>query len=267
MNQLRKAFLEAVGQHRGLPLLLSGGVDSATVLASLLALGDRPECYTFQFGDYPSTDVRVAADMARTFNLKHTIVQVPRDPDSIVADIREVTPLLSHVLKTHVQCSIPFKYLAQAVRADGHRAALMAMAMDELLGTGRHASVAYGQGGDPAFLAFRKTEHADPTRSNFSCKNVARHFGVELIDIAEAPPVEDVLLGMTHAQLHKPRPKWAMLKAFPEFWRRGAWYRKGDPLQVVSGIRDAHDCLLRTPLNRGHKAVVAIYRDIAEGRA
>lgn len=56
------------------------------------------------------------------------------------------------------------------------------------------------------------------------------------------------------------------VKAFEDFYGSGAWYRKNSNLQCNSGIREYHDLLLRTELNkRKSKNVVAIYNDILKG--
>src|SRR5690606_20762498 len=92
------------------PLLLSGGTDSATVLAGLLALGRRPDCYTFRLGAHDTADVRVARSMAETFGLRHVVVTIPQDATTLLRDVRRVLRIIGTPRKVSVQCSHPFLY-------------------------------------------------------------------------------------------------------------------------------------------------------------
>lgn len=263
MKPLRDLIIAAVEKAGDAPLFLSGGVDSGTVLAASLALGRRPRCYTFTFGQYRSEDAEVAARMAAAVGVDCSVVTVPREPAEVIADIRRALSIIGVPTKTHVQCSIPFLYLAERAAADGYGTAMMAMAADDLLGTGRAGAVAYAEGGDSAFLEYRRKKFADRGASDYSVLRAAAAQGVALIDVFRDLAVAENLLARTYAELHKPRQKQALLSAFPEFWRRGAWYRPNKSLQVVSGIREAHDLLLNSSLNKcGRRAVVGLYADM-----
>ncbi len=265
---LRGLIVEAVEPVADEPLLLSGGVDSATVLAAMLSMGKRPECFTFRFGQYDSEDVRVAASMCRHFTLPHHVVTVPRDDESMERDIREIIRIIGcRPLKTHVQCGIPFMYLARAVAAAGASRAVIAMTADDCVGSGKEAMMDRARRGAEGFLLHRMKDCDDPGHSYYSCVKAAAENGVELVDVFRNAPLQKHLLGMTYEQLHKPKLKAGLVRAFPEFWHQGNWWRPNKSLQVVSGIRGAHDLLLKGRLNRrGHKAVVGIYGDIFAGR-
>lgn len=265
---LRRLIVEAVEPVADEPLLLSGGVDSATVLAAMLSMGKRPECFTFRFGQYDSEDVRVAASMCRHFGLPHHVVTVPRDDEAMERDIREMIRIIGcRPLKTHIQCGIPFMYLARAVAAAGASRAVTALTADDCVGSGKEALLARAHHGEEGFYRRRLKDCENPQNSYFSCVKAAAKYGVELAAVFRNEPLRKHLLGMTYEQLHKPKVKWGLVKAFPEFWSQGSWWRPNKNLQVVSGIRDAHDLLLKGRLNkRGHKAVVGIYGDIFAGR-
>jgi len=267
--EIRSLVLAEVKPYRKAPLLLSGGVDSSTLLAALLSMGERPVCFTFAFGDRDSEDVRVSRSMCRTFGLEQRLVRVPDGLEEIERDVREVIRLMERrPLKTHVQAGIPFLYLAKAVASGGWKSVLCGMRSDAALGTSRKAVEAYFNGGDAAFREFRKKSCADPNSSCKSCIKIAKAQDVDVVLPFAGNALQSRLLSLGYKSIHKPKQKSVLLNAFPEFWRAGSWYRTNKPLQIVSGIRERHDELLRMPLNRhGRKAIVGIYSDIWKGVA
>ncbi len=55
-------------------LLLSGGLDSAVLLAQIADSGGRPECMTFNYGQRHVREVACAESLAMAFGCRHTIV-------------------------------------------------------------------------------------------------------------------------------------------------------------------------------------------------
>ena len=267
-ERIRQLVLEAVRPHCGSPLFFSGGVDSSTLLAAMLALGDEPRCYTFTFGTKESEDVLVARAICRHFGLRQTVVHVPSGLEAVERDVREAVRLIGRKpLKTHVQCGIPFMHLARAARSDGFSKAVSGITADDILGTSKNAVIARAKGGEKAYAEHRRKDAENPNNSFFSCARIASACGIEVAAPYKNEALREAVLGMTFDELHKPRKKSALLKAFPEFWAQGSWYRPNKNLQIVSGLRDYHDRLLQSPLNRrSHKSVAGIYSDIYEGR-
>lgn len=256
----RKLFLAATEELPDAPVFLSGGVDSATVLAAALALGRRPHCYTFNFGEYLSSDAKVARSMAEAFNLPFTLVTVPRDPETMIADAKRVIRILQKSIKTHVQCSIPALYLAPAATRDGFKDAHCGMGPS--WGVGLHASMALHKQGKEAWTKYRIEDLHNPNASDWSIAKVMQAKGITVYQPWRCVPLADFMLSCTSHDLHSPKQKYIALAAFPEFWKRGAWYRQGLSLQVVSGIREAHDTLLNHPINRRkNRAIVGLYND------
>lgn len=250
--RIRELVVEAVRPYRKCPLFLSGGVDSSTLLAALLALGEEPVCYSFTFGSKESEDILVARDICRSFGLRQIVVHVPSGLAAVERDIREAIRLMGRKpLKTHVQCGIPFMHLAQAARSDGFSKAVSGITADDILGTSKNALIARSKGGEKAYAVHRRKDASNPNNSFFSCARIASECGVAVAAPYRDEALKEALLGLTYAEMHVPRKKAVMLKAFPEFWAQGKWYRPNKNLQVVSGIRDYHDRLLQTPLNRG----------------
>lgn len=247
------------------PLALSGGVDSATLLAGSLALGRRPPCYTFRLGDYDSPDVRVALSMADTCGVPLTVLSIPRTEDTLLADIREVIQLTGATRRTHVQTAQPFLRIARAVAADGHDALLAGVLADDLYGTGREAQFALRRGGESEARAYREQAFRGEGNSVHSIERATRAGGVRLLLPYRDDRLAALLLATDLRDLHRPIQKHIAVAAFPDFWHADGWYRRNSSLQVDSGVRAWHDTLLDSPLNtRGVRDVAALYRDLAK---
>ena len=176
----RALMIDAVRPVASLPLLLSGGIDSGTLLAAALACGARPACYVFQLGGVESEDARAARSMALTLGCSLSTVESPRTLDRLVADVQVVTKFIGHGQKTHVQCCHPVLHLVRRLREDGHECAV--------IGTGgvvedaRACAVILGRDGEAAARAHRRERllGTGPSATN-SMIALARSLGVEMV--------------------------------------------------------------------------------------
>lgn len=260
--RFRELFLAAVEATPDAPLMLSGGVDSATVLAASLELGRKPFCVTFRLGDRDSEDAAVARKMTAAVGVEAEVVTIPRTPETLVADVRRVLAAGCKPLKTHVQCSQAFLYLCPAVRRRGADSALYAILADEYWGTDREAAFALRRS-RAEFDAHRSGLVSDSSTSTYSIEQVAAVEGVALHTPWRNPALGEFMMGLSFEEMNRPRQKYLCLAAFPDFWKRGAWYRRNGPFQIVAGIREWHAAVLGE-LYPG-LAVTAAYRRIGAG--
>lgn len=264
----RDKLLEAVEPHAkaGLPLLLSGGVDSATLLAACVHLGHRPSCYGFALNvPSTSTDFRMARRMAVRLGCDWTAVLIPRTFEQLESDVREVIRLLRTSRKTSVQCAQPIMHLTRQIAKDGFSDALVGaggVVLDD-----RRVMTIRAEGGEEAAREYRREKLDDRHRDCGTGRmhEMARLMGVTLEEPYSDEPLRSYALALDISELNRgPRgfgQKGIAVRAFPDFWMRNSrWYRRNSPLQVNSGVREWHDELLRSPLNaNGAKRVVAIY--------
>ena len=264
----RESFITVLEPYpANTPLLLSGGTDSATILAALLSMGRRPACYSFQIGANEHEDVVVSRMMTAHFQLAHEVCVLPRDQEALVGDVRELSKLVKKpVRKTHIQCSQPIMYLAKALKRDGYDTAY--------IGTGgvvednRKGAVMLAEQGEEACRAYRrKNLLEDEGSATEAMRNVSRAVaGVEIVSPYVQDPLASYGLSLDMAEINRPRQKGIALRAFHMFWLANAWYRKNSPLQVNSGLREWHETLLRSDYNQNAwKDVVGVYRDIESG--
>ncbi len=263
--QFRAHFLRIMAPWCERPIFLSGGVDSATILAASLALGARPTCYSFRLGEQDSRDVAVARRMTVAHHVPHIVVNVPRNQEQLILDVKRVLKIIGVPTKTHVQCSHPFLYLSTAVVADGFSQVLMGMAAGDLWGDSREAAIAYHEDGNAGHRAYRLHNWRNPTNSEGSVNKVITSVGLAVTDPYFDQELGDWLLGLSYADMHHGKQKALAVYAFTEFWRAGAFYRTNSNLQINSGLREFHDTLLQSAVNtRSSRAIVAIYRDLLE---
>jgi asparagine synthase (glutamine-hydrolysing) len=122
-------------------VLLSGGVDSALLLALMSRRGQEWNAFTVGFGtDDPHDELAAAAATARAFGARHVPVRLDRD------DFESSLPTVVAALEEPVASPsvVPMHFVAARAREDV-KVALMGQGPDELFGGyRRHLGVRYG---------------------------------------------------------------------------------------------------------------------------
>lgn len=94
MMNATKDFIDGIPEkdRDKVGILLSGGVDSTTVLWGLLEYGIRPHVYTFHLPTNTalSTDAKKAKHFAETYDLPFHLVEMTSDPDELAQRILEL---------------------------------------------------------------------------------------------------------------------------------------------------------------------------------
>lgn len=267
----REAVLETVEPYAEakLPMLLSAGLDSGTLLAACLDLGHRPHCYAYVLDPGGlSPDYVFARRMATILNCEFTGIWIPRTLDQLERDVREVISMLRVSRKTSIQCCQPLMHLARRMHEDGHQRAIAGTGGIVL--DGRAVMVARADEGEEAARKMREEKLDDKMNRETATGQMhimALKCGIELVEPYSDVPLAPAGLAIDLAEINAGPPgkgaKGIAVRAFPEFWARPGWYRRPSPLQVNGGIREWHDELLTSPLNPGRaERVVAIYNQI-----
>lgn len=258
-------FITVVESMGDWPILLSGGLDSGTILAASLELGRTPHCYSFRIGQKDHTDVTVSRQMCDRYGLEHTVVDVPREQAKLIEDIQRIMIMHHSSGKTVVQCCHPMLYLAERLQADGVEKVY--------IGTGgvvednRKSAVILHQEGEDAARQYRSQNlviRGNPDSATRKMHETLEHYGVQGLEPYTDPSFAPYSLGLDMGEINTPKIKGIAARAFPSFWMANKWYRKNSPLQVNSRLREWHDTLLKTSLNQGgkHKTVRGLYNDI-----
>lgn len=244
-------------------LALSGGTDSLTVLFSMLELGRKPTCYTFHMSGINSVDYVSSHKICSDFGLKHVEVIVPSDLETMYHDIERVIPYCEQIKKTIIQCMVPWLYIYPAL---AERKIVTGIGGDDLFCTQRKLQVILFNQGDEAIAKYRKCYSDD---LSFSAANIARFsaaYGKKFVDFYNTNSIFGFMSGFSVNAINKPVMKYASIKAFADYYKRGNYYRDQTEhsYQINSKLRDCHDLLLKSKYNTGgHKAIIGIYNDIA----
>lgn len=262
---LMLSAMEKLGPHN--PIMFSGGVDSATMLAAALELGAKPDLFTFRVGDEDSEDVQYCRMMAREFDLKLYVDSMPTDLDTLVSDLRDLMPIILTTQKTHIQCTHPLMYMLPRAKAMGYDKMWAGMCAGPLWGHTRRAEQLLHEKGPEAHKEFRRNKWKDLNIVDRSVDIYAEHLGMEIIDPYKYRPLAEFALELDHATVHKPFQKALVVNAFPEFWKDRGWYRKNSNMQINSGLREwHHDVLVNSDYNvNGWRSVLGIYNHLYKG--
>jgi len=262
VEKWKTLFIKSIEPISDFPLLMSGGVDSAAILSVLLHLNKQPKLYTFTLGTELSNDAKVSLDIAKTFNLDIELITIPKDSKTLISDINKLLSIFNKVSKTAIQCGHFLLYLAPVIKKDGY---------DKILGgTGgvveddRKVHVCLHTKGEDAAREYRKGGMT--LRNNLhqggvkGMHDVAENFEIELLEPYKNKELSEYALSLDMKVINYPVQKGIAVRAFPEFWNNGNWYRTNSPLQINGGIRDWHHTLIDSNLNTGNwKSCIGVY--------
>lgn len=243
-------------------LLLSGGLDSGSILAACVEAGVQPYIVTASFGEFPNEDNRLAIARARAiapgFRIFH--LPIPRDDDAAVRHIKQAIRIVGHPRKTAIEVGQMVFPLVDWLSQSGCTAVVNGMVGGVLWGATKEAVMAYHKGGYEAWQAARLDDYEwelkdEPTSATRMTRKVVQDAGMLFLDPLLA--TADLLLDCTYDQLNRPKIKQLALDAFPALKLTPT--RTGG-LQVVSGVREYMTLLAQ---ERGYRSAVAWYNDIA----
>lgn len=264
-NRLRQCLKEDIRSrvsNKKVAVFLSGGVDSTCCLLSCVDLGLDITAYTFYLQGHVSQDLLASRAITKKLGIKLKEVVVPYSIDRLKEDAKRIIKEYKTTKKTAVQCIHPFLYIMPQVKENDIVSGLYA---DDLYGTSRKGNI-IGHNSKQEFDVFRKNQIAQQDYSCVYIKECAKRHGKNLVTPFIGGTTEEYLMGLDWNQMNGKRPKEIAIKAFDDYYRENAWYRKNSNLQVNSGIREYHDLLLKTDLNkRNHRSVVGVYNDIQKG--
>lgn len=244
---------------------LSGGVDSTSVLFALQELGKSPRAYTFHIEGHESTDLRVARDVCRTFDVPFTPVALPTDLQTIKQDTYSIIEGLGYTSKTDIECIWPFLYLlpeigettlATGACADGH----FVISREAML-NGKHETV-------ERMDKFRADLFGDPDYAQIRMvEQLAGQYGIDDVRVPffERPFVK-AFMGTAWDEINKPKQKQPIIDAYPDRFAK-VKVRSHTNLQCGdSKIQDQFEKLVDSTWNVGDwKSPVGIYNAIDRG--
>lgn len=108
--------------------LLSGGIDSAVVVALAARSGQRVHAFTFGFDDRSLDEADDAAETARWVGAEHRVLRLGRD------DVARLLPDAVRAMDLPTADGVNTWVIARAVAAEGYKVVLSGLGGDELFG-------------------------------------------------------------------------------------------------------------------------------------
>lgn len=257
---LKNSIQKGLTGSNDVALLFSGGTDSLTCLFALMDLGIKPHLYSFHLQEVIHQDIMVSKRVAEHYNLRQTIVEIPRNKNQLIQDVKYLIETFDIFLKTNVQCTYPFLYVAKRLT---EKNVVTGLGADDLYGTA--ASVLIKSKDNPIkFNEIRLKTLSNPDAS--AIRSITELFkrihGKNFIVPYRDPSVIKLMMNYNWKQLNEPKQKMLAVSAYAEHFKELPIYRKNANLQVGSKIREWHDVLLHSELNiNNRKRINEVYRD------
>lgn len=254
MQELSKIEDDDVG------LLLSGGNGSASLLYTLLDLGKCVHAYTFHMEDHNSTDLIIAKELCKKYNVKHTTIPLSSDIEKLKKDCLYLVNDLGCKLKTHVECCFPLKNTLPLVE---EKFLIYGMGDDNHFCISKQAILHYSD----SIENMDKWRRMKNTKSKIQGKMVqdmADGYDIEIIYPYLTDEMCDYFEGKGK-EINDPKIKQSILDSYPKEFKENRYYhavfQKGD-----SKISDNFLQLLDSNWNlRGYKRTDGIYNSIRRG--
>lgn len=270
-KQAQELLLETTSGNNSCAVLLSNGVDSNSILASLIRNKRNPYVISFRLKGSEPTDWLMAKKTAEKLYLRFIDIELPRDLEIIFKDVKFAIQKMNLSKKADIECAIPIKYaLDKALKLGIHDVYTGACA-DGHYAVSRKAQITVKKEkrqNDPKFLEEYRTkyfERENPAQSK-TMKLYFESKGGRLFMPYLNPKFQEIYREISFEQMNKPKEKMPIRIAFPEMseWKVGTRHinlQLGD-----SGIADNYSRLLQSEYNlHRNKAVIGIYNAIARG--
>lgn len=241
-------------------VLLSGGIDSASILFSLLESNKSVTCYSFMLDGKMSTDFALARRNAREFGAEFVPVFLPRDIATLQKDIVLLAKLGARK-KTDFECGWPMLYAYNAVQ---ERVVFSGMGADGHFCLSKKGLLHYKDRID----VFRKMTFANPGYAQQPLHNrLARRLNKVAVLPYVTSQMQQVFAGKSWEEVNRPKQKQPILDAFPAQFRRMKVLPHTNLQLGDSGIASHFMTLLKTRWNVGNwKSPVGIYNAVVSGR-
>ncbi|WP_458454370.1 asparagine synthase-related protein [Methanobrevibacter sp.] len=260
-QKLRKLLIKIIeresnGIHK-VGLMLSGGIDSSSILYSLLELNKEIHCYTFYLENYESKDLKSARRLCERYNLKLTEVQIPRE--SIKQNIIKLAKLGCN-RKTQFETKIHYLYLFPKIE---EKILFAGIEADNLQGTVR-SMILQSSKNPLKFKELREKAYNYAININLPIDyELAKENGFKLNYPYVNKEIYNFYLQYNWEYLNKPYEKWILLNAFDEYFKQDG-YRRHLDMQQASMMKDYCATLLNdkkiNPNNR--KRINEAYKDL-----
>lgn len=239
-------------------LLLSSGVDSSSVLFSLLEAGKKVTAYSFCLDDRDSKDVVYAEITAKEFGVPFVRVDLPTAIEFLYTDLITLITM-GATKKTDIECGWPMLYTYPVIK---ERQIYSGIGADGHFCISKKGMIHYKEQID----WFRNQLFSSSTYGQAHMhKNFCKVHDKEWVAPYMSEKMINKFMGKSWDEVNKPKQKQPILDSFPKQFKRikifpHTNYQLGD-----SGIAKHFEKLVDTELNfNNHKSVVGIYNNLVK---
>lgn len=247
-------------KERDVAVMLSGGVDSSSILFSLLEAGKNVTAYTFVLEGHKSTDFTSSKKVCETFEIPFVPVYLPTNVKTIEKDVRNLIVNRGLSKKTDIECTWAMKYAMREVKekviVTGHGA-------DGHFGLSKRAMIHHSHSLE-ALNEFRDKTFNNPNYAQkLTLQEIAKENKQEIVFPYLEKEMRKIFHNKSWEELNKPKQKNPIVESFPEYFekikiRKHTVFQLGD-----SKIAENFQQLVHTDLNqKGYKSPVGIYNAI-----
>ena len=247
-------------KNKNVAVLLSGGIDSASIMFSLLEAGKIVTAYSFMLDGRMSTDFKLARRNAEIFGCAFIAVFLPTDIAMLKDDCLQLHALGARS-KTDYECSWPMMYsysqikeqtIASGMAADGH----FCISKKGMLHWRNRID------------AFRLALYSNPAYAQKPIHDrLAAIHNKQVVMPYLTKEMQAEFIGTTWDNINRPKQKQPILDAFPKQFKK-IQVKPHMNLQLGDSRIAAHfERLLQTDYNAHNgKSVVGIYNRINSGK-
>lgn len=237
-------------------LLLSSGVDSSSVLFSLLEAGKKVTAYSFCLDDRDSKDVVHAEITAKEFSVPFVRIDLPTAIEFLSDDLVTLIQM-GAAKKTDIECGWPMLYTYPVIK---ERQIFSGMGADGHFCISKKGMIHYKNQID----WFRDQLFSNPSYGQAHMhKNFCKVHGKDWVAPYMSTEMINKFKGRSWEEVNKPKQKQPILDAFPKQFKRIKVFPHTNFQLGDSGIAEHFTQLVHTPLNmKGHTSVVGIYNNL-----
>lgn len=242
-------------------VMLSGGVDSASVLFALLEMGEKPVVYSCTLDNYESRDFRTARKIAEEFDLKFVPVLIPTDLKVIERNIRRNIRDMGLRNKVEIEALGAFRQCIDKAKV---KTIVSGLAGGYFFGLTKEANIHYKENFDEYRLKKMKLAVEPNSQANKLIRYAAtkdKYFCCPWVTKA----MLNEFRGHNFKHVNKPRQKESSRCAFEEYYSRVRVYGQQDMHKGDSRIADTYAQLLnieRLNPNGKYKSIVGVYNTL-----
>lgn len=230
---LIKSINQQCQEYKDIGIMLSGGIDSNSILYGLLELKKNVTAYTFYLEGYKSKDLEMAKKICKNLKIKHIPCKIP--VENIKTDIINFIKTFHTHRKTFIETKIHYPYLFEKVK----QPILMGGEESDMWNGNLRWIILKGANKSHKIFNQIRLEEWDFYRDvDFKInKQQAKKYDFELQSPYYNKELLDFYLQFNWQYLNKPYEKWIILNGFKFYFKLNG-YNPQLSFQKGSGMSD-----------------------------